>query len=130
MHPHIGTLHIFQSYECILYVETYSTVTECNTVCSHSFIHTYTSSLIIHSTFAGNRAITQSTVLAFRFPVTFEGRTVFTDNVGGCISLLQSLMDSIGVVLFHNNTANEGGAITIESQGMVGECCGSCMSSI
>ena len=72
------------------------------------------------STFTGNRAENQSALLGFRFPLTLKGSTVFSDNEGGAVSLLQTRIDAMGDIRFKGNRAREGAAIAMEDQSLVG----------
>lgn len=74
------------------------------------------------SNFTSNNATDDtSAVLAFRVNVTFQGSTNFNGNAGGCVSLVHSIMNAIGTLVFQDNTANEGGGIEIEEEGTVSE---------
>ena len=61
----------------------------------------------------------QSALLGFRFPLTLKGSTMFSDNQGGALSLLQTRIDAMGDILFEGNRATEGAAIVMEEQSLV-----------
>ena len=58
-------------------------------------------------------------MLSFRSPLHFSGSTVFRSNVGGALSLLRSRLDVSGTVLFHGNTATQGGAVAMQDLSQV-----------
>ena len=71
------------------------------------------------SNFTSNVAMNQSSVLAFRVPVTFEGINIFSGNMGGAVTLITARMKSKGTILFENNHAAEGGAVTLVDSALV-----------
>ena len=72
------------------------------------------------STFTRNTAADGGVILAYRFPMQFEGTNLFTENTGGGVALLQARMDISGKLRFENNTALTGGGIKMQEQSVVG----------
>ena len=60
-----------------------------------------------------------SALTAFRFPVYFLGKNIFTRNVGGGISLISTRLHAEGELQFINNTAKFGGGIAMYDQCLV-----------
>ena len=70
-------------------------------------MHTY-------SSFCGNQAKRQSSILSFRYPIKFTGVNIFKANQGGGVTLLQTNMEVSDILHFEENTAKNGGAISLE----------------
>ena len=64
--------------------------------------------------FYGNQAERQSAVLSFRYPIVFNGVNIFKANRGGGVTLQQTNMDVSGTLHFEDNSAESGGAISLE----------------
>jgi len=73
----------------------------------------------LHSNFIGNRASNQSAVFTFRLPLVFTGKNIFRGNKGGAVYLLQTSLDAVGTLLFEDNSAIQGGAVTFEDFSVV-----------
>ncbi len=61
----------------------------------------------------------EGAVMSLRFPIKFDGRTVFKNNIGGGVAILQSRMDVGGWVWFEGNRAEQGGALVLRDQSVV-----------
>ena len=75
----------------------------------------------LYSNFTSNIAMNQGSLLAFRFPVTFEGTNIFSGNMGGAVTLITTRMNLKGKILFENNHAGEGGAVTLVDRALVSQ---------
>ena len=89
-------------------------VTDYYVICSNVFFHN------LLSTFTRNAAADGGVILAYKFPMQFEGTNLFTENTGGGVALLQTRMDIAGNLRFQNNTALTGGGIKMQEQSVVG----------
>ena len=74
---------------------------------------------LLFSSFLNNVAHEEGAVLSLRFPIKFNGRTVFKNNMGGGVVVLQSRMDVSGWVWFEGNTADQGGALMLREESVV-----------
>ena len=89
-------------------------------VCNYSLLNHYSFLHYFFSTFTQNNAADAGAVLAYRFPMRFNGTNLFMENTGGGVALLQARMDITGSIWFENNTALKGGAIKMQEQSVVG----------
>lgn len=73
------------------------------------------------SKFTANQAgdFQQGAVFAFRFILEFFGPTLFADNEKGALLAYQTRVDIMGCLVFENNTARAGGAVTLDDQSLV-----------
>ena len=71
------------------------------------------------SSFLQNSANEEGAVRSLRFPIAFYGNTIFKDNLGGGVAVLQSRMDISGTVWFEGNSALDGGAVALRDQSVV-----------
>ena len=55
----------------------------------------------------------------FRFPAELVGSVVFSYNRGGAVLMFQTKMDMSGSVVFEENRATMGGALTLEDESYV-----------
>ena len=71
------------------------------------------------SEFTWNQANEQGAFLTFRFQVRFSDLTTFSGNKGGALVAFQTKVDTRGRLVFQENTAYMGGAVTLEDLSLV-----------
>ena len=72
-----------------------------------------------NNTSVGTTVEHSSALVAFRFPVEFQGHNHFYGNRGGGITLLNTILTAKGTLLFESNSATFGGGLAMDDRCLV-----------
>ena len=92
-----------------------------SSLCSTFINNTVTQSEALPDLLNTNDLVVEAAVSSFRFPLRFSGRNVFDGNLGGGVSLVNTVVniDSDSELVFMNNNATFGAGIQMEDRCLV-----------
>ena len=72
-----------------------------------------------NNTSVGTTVEHSSALVAYRFPVEFQGHNHFCGNRGGGVTLLNTILTARGTILFESNSATFGGGLAMDDRCLV-----------